>query len=281
MRKMMKKAISMILALAATVSCGSMLTACETNNPEVEMKIEFAGNVYTLEYKLYRELAPATVRHFLKLAENGYYTDLCVHDYQTNSLTTGAYQYSENAEKGGLVYKNYYDIVSKYEGFNHTVWLDSEKTSPTYTLKGEFAANSVKVESGALKKSFGALTMQYTAKDFDDLAEVAVLRADDKNGATNFKKYEYNSATSQFSIFLSKSETADSNHCTFATLQEESVAELEALIEAIKNFEGDFTSEYTLSIDADDAIVGDMDNSATYDVPVSPIIIRTVKVTKY
>ncbi len=280
MRKMMKKAMSMILALAAMVACGGMFTACETNNPEVEMKIEFDGKVYTLEYKLYRELAPATVRHFLKLAENGYYKDLCVHDYDTNSMLTGAYEYDVNEGNGGLVYKNYYDIVSKYEGFAHTVWLDSEKTNPTYTLKGEFAANSVKIESGALKKSFGALTMEYTAKNVaDEIAEVAVLRAE--GDKTNFKKYEYNSATSQFSISLSKSETTDSNHCTFATLQENSVAELEALIEAINSYESDFTSEYTFSIDMDDKVIGDMDNTATYNVPEEEIIIRTVKVTKW
>ncbi|MBE5739905.1 MAG: hypothetical protein E7349_03495 [Clostridiales bacterium] len=281
MGKKMKKATSLVLAFAATAATMGMFTACETKNPEVEMKIEFAGEVYTLEYKLYRELAPATVKHFIKLVENEYYNGLCVHNFDegANKMYAGAYQYDANVENGGLVYKQYYDIVSKYDGFEHTVWVDSDKAMPTYTLKGEFGANSFKVESGELKQSFGSLTMQYTQKDFDDLEEVAVLRS--KGDRTDNKSYEYNSATSQFSIFLSKTETADSAHCTFATLEEGSVSVLEALLAAIDEYESDFVNEYVWDVDQDDLVLGDRENTATYKIPVSPIVIQSMKVTKY
>ncbi len=286
MGKKMKKAMSLGLAFAATVVSMSMFTACETKNPEVEMKIEFAGEVYTLEYKLYRELAPATVQHFIKLVENGYYNGLCVHNFDkdANKMYTGAYQYDANVEDGGLVYKQYYDIVASYEDFTHTVWMDSNRTTPTYTLKGEFSANSFGVQNGSLlKQSFGSLTMQYTQKDFEDLEEVAVLRGDlkDKNAETDNKSYEYNSATSQFSIFFSKTETADNAHCTFATLDEDSVEVLDALLSAIEEYESDFVNEYVWDVDEDDLILGDRENSATYKVPVSPIVIQSMKVTKY
>jgi cyclophilin family peptidyl-prolyl cis-trans isomerase len=187
----MKKIACAALATVSVVGCVGMFTACETKNPEVKMQIEFEGETYTLEYKLYRELAPATVKHFLKLAENAYYDGVCVHDFEDSAkMYTGAYEYNASAEFGGLVYKNYYDIVASYKDFNHTVWANSDKATPTYTLKGEFSANSFKVESGALKQSFGSLTMQYSVKDFEDIEEVAVLRADGEK--TDNKKYEYN-----------------------------------------------------------------------------------------
>lgn len=281
MKKMLKKATCMVLALASTIASVGMFTACETKNPEVKMQIEFDGATYTLEYKLYRELAPETVKHFLKLAENGYYNGVCVHDFDEagSKMYTGAYTYDASAEFGGIVYKNYYDIVASYKDFNHTVWLDSDKATPTYTLKGEFSENSFKVESGALKQSFGSLTMQYTAKDFEEIEKVAVLRADGKK--TDNKEYKYNSATSQFSIYTSTSETSDSAHCTFATLMDDSVSVLEDLLAAIADYEGDFVNDYTVEVDRDDALIAEMDNTAEYSVPVMPIVIKSVKVTKY
>ena len=267
MRKFLKKAISMVLALSATVACVGMFTACETKKPEVKMQIEFEGE---------------TVKHFLKLAENGYYNGVCVHNFDDSEskMYTGAYEYKSDAEYGGIVYKNYYDIVSKYEGFNHTVWADSDRTTPTYTLKGEFSANSFGVKNGSLlKQTFGSLTMQYTEKDFEDIEEVAVLRGDGKS--TDNKDYKYNSATSQFSIFLSTTETSDSNHCTFATLKSGSVDDLERLVAEIEAYESDFVTEYTVDVDRDDAFIAELENTAEYNVPVSPIIIKSVKVTKY
>ena len=200
-------------------------------------------------------------------------------------MYTGAYEYQAGAENGGLIYKNYYDIVSKYSGFNHTVWTDETKATPTYTLKGEFSANSFKVESGALKQSFGSLAMFYSAKDFEDLEKVAVLRGaqwnQKKAEKTDNKGYEYNSATSQFSIFFSKTETSNANYCTFATLNSDSVEVLDALLAAINEYETDFVEEIEMEIDKNDIVLGDRDNVATYKVPVSPITIKSVKVTKY
>ena len=111
------------------------------------------------------------------------------------------------------------------------------------------------------------------------MEEVAVLRADGEK--TDNKEYEYNSATSQFSIFLSETETADNNHCTFATLKSDSISVLQALVEAIDAYDADFVNDYTVEIDMDDMFIAEMENTAEYSVPVSPIIIKSVKVTKY
>ena len=281
MKKIFKKATCMVLALSSAVACLGMFTACETKNPEVKMKVEFEGETYTLEYKLYRELAPETVKHFLDLAANGYYNGVCVHNFEDGEkMYTGAYTYDVNAENGGIVYKNYYDIVAKYKDFNHTVWMDKDKKTPTYTLKGEFEANSFKVQNGSLlKQSFGSLTMEYTQKDFDEVEKVAVLRGDGKS--VDNKDYQYNSATSQFSISLSDSEKSNSNYCTFATLKKGSKDDLNDLLAAIEAYESDFVAEYTVDVDRDDMMISEWENTALYAVPVSPIIIKSVKVTKY
>lgn len=291
-KKGMKKAVCAILAVTGVCASLATFTACETNHPEVEMKIEFNGETYKLDYKLYRKLAPATVNHFLKLAENGYYDGLCVHDYDMSAsrLYTGGYSYDDSADNGGLVYKDYYNVVKGYTIDDPAsfwrVWTDSTKTTPTYTLYGEFEGNNYVVESGAKKPEFGSLTMYYTAKDTD--ARVSVVKSDGEIGS---RAYANNSATSLFYIALS-SESGSDNYCTFATLEDDSVETLEALQEAIETYiednygddeenEEDFVTETYLYVDEDDAYVGGHNGRVAYDVPNEPIVIKSVKVKKY
>lgn len=280
MKKCLKKLICMTTALTATFACAATFTACETNYPEVKLEIEFNGETYELEYKLYRKVAPATVNHFLKLVENGYYDGVCVHDYDASAekLYTGAYTYTQNADNGGLVYKRYYDIVKNYDEFPHTVWADEARTTPTYTLYGEFSDNGLTVKNGISGDLFGSLSMYYTSKSTSE-DKVSVKRADG-NGYSN-KQYKYNSATSMFTIALSESATTSSAYCTFATLSEDSVDVLQDLKDAIEDFGDAFTSEFTLETDRDDAFVGDHGLKATYDVPSEAIVIKKATVEKY
>lgn len=284
-RKSMKKILCGALALSATVACMGTLTACETSHPEVKMEISFNGETYTLEYELYRKIAPTTTEHFLSLVENGYYDGLCVHNYTSSKWYTGGYTY-ENEE---LQYKDYYAFAEKYD-LPESVWIDSAKKKPTYTLYGEFYANGgFTVENGALKQSFGSLSMYYSAKDVDQ--EVYIERLDG-NGVTA-RQYKYNSATSQFFISLSTTETKDNNYCTFATLHEDSVSVLEDLQDAIDEYIADnyaedeeaedaeeFAPEVEMQIDEDDPFLS-KDNYATYKVPQKPIVIKKMTVEKY
>ena len=64
-----KKILSGILALTA-FGCVATMTACETSRPEVQITLSFQGEEYELDYTLYRKIAPATVAHFLALADN-------------------------------------------------------------------------------------------------------------------------------------------------------------------------------------------------------------------
>ena len=66
-----------------------------------------------------------------------------------------------------------------------------------------------------------------------------------------------------------------------ATLEEGSVSVLEALLAAIDEYESDFVNEYVWDVDQDDLVLGDRENTATYKIPVSPIVIQSMKVTKY
>lgn len=291
MKKTMNKVICGLLAGVSVFGSAVMLGGCTTNRPEVEMQIAFNGKTYTLEYTLYRKFAPNTVTHFLQLAENGYYDGLCVHDYSSDKLYTGGYSYDESkAEDGGLVYKSYYDVVKAYENYEHSVWADTEKKVPTYTLYGEFSSNNVKVQNGGfLKQEFGSLTMFYTDKSSND--DTVIVEKIDGSG-TDSKEYRYNSATSLFYIQLGNSTSPNSKYATFAKLSEGSVEELEELQDAIEAYieatyasettpETAFAPEVEVAVDEDDPFVSDAGLVATYSVPEEPIVINYVKVLKF
>ena len=297
MKKILRKSTCGILATACAMGCAVTLTACETTYPEVEMTVEFNGETYTLEYKLYRDLAPQTVKHFLWLADNGYYNGLCVHDYSQNDylrLYTGAYTAVEaNDGACDLVYKKYYDTIKGFANFGEfpqSVWLDKDGTNPTYTLKGEFEDNNFRVESGDLKETFGSLTMYYNnISDYEEIAQqdVYMIRAD---GKSNSKcDYKYNYTTSMFYISLATTTVNNKAYCTFAELQEDSKEVLEDLQEALTDYieskynseVGDFTEAQSILVGEDDPYLATQSVRVTYNVPKTPIVIKSVKVTKF
>ena len=91
--KPLKKIMCAALAGVSVFASVAMFSSCTTSHPEVEMKLSFNDKSYTLQYKLYRKIAPSTVQHFLELVENGYYDGLCIHNYDagTSRLYTGGY----------------------------------------------------------------------------------------------------------------------------------------------------------------------------------------------
>ena len=97
MKKSLLKKIA-CCACAATASVVSLATfaSSETSYPKAEIKVSFEGETYTLTYELARKLAPSTVRHFIELADNGFYDGLCVHDYSTSKWITGGYKQGED-----------------------------------------------------------------------------------------------------------------------------------------------------------------------------------------
>ncbi|MBQ9117672.1 MAG: peptidylprolyl isomerase [Clostridia bacterium] len=287
MKKTLKKLGCAALAACSLAVGAFAFTGCTTDRPELEIQLSFNGETYTLEYTLYRKYAPNTVNHFLALAENGYYDGLCVHDYVAgDKMQLGAYSYDETQEEnGGLVYKPYFDTVKTYQDFPVSVWADKAKTTPTYTVYGEFKNNEFTVEKGDfLRQEFGALTMIYNANIPVDSAEVWVQRVDG-NGVSR-KDYVNNSATSRFTISLRS--TVDYNYCTFAMLDDDSVSTLKSLKSALEEHASEydesnaFTQTKELEVGEDDVL---LDNEKvlkeTYRIPSVPIVIEYVKVNKY
>ena len=288
MFKNMKKFLSCALAACSIVACAGTLTACETNKPEVEMKIEFNGETYTLEYQMNRKVTPNTVKHFLWLVDGGYYNNTIIHDYDAGALKMygGLYDYVEKSE--GDYYtldKSYKAFCEKYaSSFPASVFTD-KGTTPTYTLYGEFSENNFVVKNGALKEGLGSLAMYYHEKETEE--RVYVKRVDGEGYSA--RAYEYNSATSMFYISLSTSQKTQKNYCVFATLTEDGLEEFEELKQAIADYiesecdsDADkFVTEKEFYIDQEDDFVGNKDQQATFEVPNEPIIIKSVKVTKY
>ena len=70
------------LLVAATVVCSAGIAATaagcniETDHPGIKISVEFNGETYELDYTLYRNMYPNTVRHFIELTENGLYNNL-------------------------------------------------------------------------------------------------------------------------------------------------------------------------------------------------------------
>ncbi|MBQ8658269.1 MAG: peptidylprolyl isomerase, partial [Clostridia bacterium] len=253
-KKALKKILCATLALGSVVASAATFAGCTTDRPEAEIKIEFNDKTYTLEYTLYRKIAPATVSHFIKLADGGYYKNMLVHDYADSKMYTGGYEYKADDLAGSLALnyeKDYFATVAGYKNFPITVWDDENRKEPTYTLYGEFSKNNFQVENGALKQSYGALTMYYTPKDTE---ETVTIKRADGDGYTNGKGYEYNSATSLFSINLSTTETSNTSYCTFAKLSSDSKSTLEKLQKAIASYintlgtEEDAENEFTESV---------------------------------
>ncbi len=292
MKKLMKKAVCGVLAISSVFACAGFMTACETSKPKVEITLEFNGEEYELDYTLYRKVAPATVEHFLWLADNGYYDGLCVHDYSPSQarLYTGAYSVDEN---NSLIYKQYQSVVqgySNYNSFPHTVWADKDKTMPLHTLYGEFKNNAgFSVGSGTLKEEFGSLVMYYNDKsELDEGGDIVQIKRSDGDGISG-REYQYNSATSMFYISLVESATTNNDYCTFAKLSGDSKDDLQDLMKAIEDYildyysdvASDFLSSTTTKIDEDDLKVGYRGLEKTFSLPKKAIIVKEVSVEKY
>ena len=286
MNKNLKKVICGALATVCAFGCAATLTACETSRPEVEIVIEFNGSTYTLQYEMARKVTPATVNHFIWLVDNGYYNGLCVHDYKEDSkMYTGGYKTAtDEGDTDGLTEFSYYSEIAKfdnYSSFPKTVWLDSEKQTPTYTLYGEFDNNEVKVENGKLADKFGSLSMYYYDSSAQEAAKTDVWGTREGGGKLYKRTYQYNSATSLFYINLNEeSSTYNKSYCTFATLKSESEEVLKDLKAEIENIDN-FTEAHKVRVFQDDPVLGEYEINVNFDVPQKEIKIKTVKITKY
>lgn len=295
--------IACVTALSGLVVAAPLFAGCSTSHPEAKITVEFAGETYVLEYKLYRNMYPQTVQHFIELADNDFYDDTIIHNYQSDKWYGGGYDYNTD-EEGGYVAsfedgtesmldyleaqsKEYeYAVLADPEAGKITPsvyrdFIDGDLSQPLTTLIGEFSNNQHKIENGALTASYGCLRMFYTAKDVDG-KRVYLDKQGSEKGVMG--DYKYNSATSLFSIQVNSSTSSDSSYCIFAVLQNTDV--LDDLKEAVSEASSDvgstnFSKEVSLYVDNFDEFVGAQVNDVTYKLTATPIIIRTVEITKY
>ncbi len=303
---MKKKTIRRIatIATAAALGVGAcvLFAGCTSNYPEVTITYHFNEKDYEVTYQLSRVDAPNTVKHFIELAELGYYDGLCIHDFDDEYMYSGGYRLDEGGELDAV---NYYETVKALEQekdktITQTVWNRNDET-PLYTVYGEFWANgNSPANTASYRHSKGALVMYYSDKGTKFNEKVKTVRNDggkDNDGNPyDEKAYPFNSANSLFYTYLgSSNSTRDNNYCVFGMVKD--VDELQELLDAIDDYketqqpEEESAEEYSFTEERkvdnvnefepfEDLRNGDI--SATYNTPVEkPIVISSVKVNKY
>lgn len=303
-----KKLIACI-ALSATVACvAATASGCsaETKHPEVRITYEFNGKKYSVEYTLYRNMYPNTVRHFLELTEKGFYNNTVIHDMESNDWFGGAYEYvadlyAEYTDNGAEAMKEYYETYSKeqayYDLFNagkltKTVYERIaykgqtqiiEKSSAKATLIGEFSDNQHVIENGALTADYGCLKMYYTTRQTKKKVYITP-----SSSQIAFADYSKNCATYVFGMQVGTTSTyVASKYCVFATVKDDS--KVEKLVSAVEDYNRENyenTDSYLqplVDVDTLDKFDEEKDGNLqeTFRSPKTAVIIKSVKIIKY
>ncbi len=300
--KFFKRVACAALAVC-TIGAAASMAGCsvETDHPTVQFTIAFNEVDYKVEYKLYRNMYPQTVRHFIELADNGFYDNTIIHNYSANDWYGGGYTYDATHYSVEHAHASYFstDANSKEQayvdlfsagkltatvfksGYEHA--MTKENALPT--LIGEFKSNDHTIKQGELKTQFGALRMYYYKND--SVTKVPILTGQGQKLSRDFK---YNCATSIFAMQLGDSSSLSANdYCLFGILNgEENVTKLQNLEDAIVTFANNQhggTSSFTSKIDVVNvenlATVIEPGTEVSFSVPKTAIVIKSVKVTKY
>ena len=310
--KLTKILVCLTSALAITFSV-SAASACtvETKHPEAKITYEFNGKTYDVNYTLYRNMYPHTVKRFIELADSGFYNGTIIHDYQTNDWFAGGYEY--NAEAYSTLSSNesqmseYFEAWSKEDAFvqlfndgklSYSVYenrgydsknnetVSSDDALPT--VMGEFYNNIRQdIDNGRLTQEYGCLKMYYYAKETTKKVYVTptkneIIMADYKN----------NSATSLFAVQTgSSSAYSENDYAVFAKLN--GTDAFDDFVDAVRayitdNHVGTASEFYNVTqvrVDNNeyfsDKLEADKGTEVSFNVPTTPIIIKTVKITKY
>ena len=287
------KLVSVIAAALLVLAMSFAFVGCETKHPEISVKISFNEKTYELEYKLYRNMYPQTVAHYLELIDMKYFDGTVIHDYRSDRMVGGAYYYDGEDVVDDLVAKDY-DAATKDENGNVTlknvsVWADESKTTAYNTLYGEFSKNAFEIDNNGLTNTLGAIgTYYYTPANTSQ--KVYIQRNGDKEMDT--RPYCYNATTSMFYLYTGSSGT-DTAYCTFGVLNGKKYEEkFQELLDAIEAYTLDvlnggdeegtevFTTEETMTIE-DGYWEESSYEDVSFSIPRAKIVIEQVKVLKY
>jgi len=313
MKSKIFKKIAVCFASALVVCSVGAVAGCkpETDHPEVQITYEFNGQSYSVNYKLYRNMYPHTVRHFIELSDEGFYNDMIIHNYQTNDWFTGGYSYNasdysakvDNASQMTEYFEDYskenaYSELFKAGKLSPSVYsnvmyedgkekVDGSAALPT--VMGEFYNNiNQEIEKGALTADYGCLKMFYYEKE--SRQKIYVTPTDDQIILADYKR---NCATTAFALQTGVSSSySELNYTVFAQLKETEA--FDKLVAAVKeyienNYSGTASNFYTANtearVDNYDSFSNKAENDkgieVKFNVPKAPIIVKNVKVTKY
>lgn len=305
-KKLFRRIATIATAAALGIGACAMFAGCTSNNPKITITYSFNNKDYEVDYSLSRLDAPNTVKHFIELADAGFYNGTCIHDFQDYKLYMGGYKINDEKELDPI---DYFSWVKDYEEknnyrFTQSVWKVKDD-APLYTVYGEFEENGNRPANGKeYRHKAGALVMYYTPKgNFNYRVKTARNdggKENDKDPYDTNKNYEYNSATSLFYTFTGEAATADDGkYCVFGMAQDYS--QFQELLDAIEEYKEKQTAEDYSFTDNQQIQnvneleqVGDADfqelrgskipanNGDGYETPVEmPVIIKSVKVNKY
>lgn len=290
--------VSVIAAALLVLAMSFAFVGCETKHPEISVKISFNEETYELEYKLYRNMYPQTVAHYLELIDMKYFDGTVIHDYRSDRMVGGGYYYNGEDVVDDLFAKDKdYDAATKDENGNVTlknvsVWADENKTTAYNTLYGEFSDNKFTVKNNGLTNKLGSIgTYYYTpTKGNATVQKVYIQRNGDKEMDT--RPYCYNATTSMFYLYTGSSGT-DTAYCTFGVLNGKKYEErFQELLDAIEAYTLDvlnggdeegtevFTTEKTMTIE-DEYWAESSYEDVSFSIPRAKIVIEQVKVLKY
>ncbi len=300
------KRLTCAAAIVGAVGVSVSMSGCtiETNHPNAQITIEFNGETYEINYKLYRNMYPQTVRHFIELADEGFYDNTIIHNYTSNDWYGGGYSYiseGDDSYSSNYKYASYFESASKEKAYSElfksgaltaTVFKEGVEPDKEHctadnalsTLIGEFTSNDHNIDNGALESQYGGLRMYYTSKT--TTAKVPIL-----TGKKQYLEhdYKYNCATSLFAIQVSTSSSLSSDdYCLFGVLKNDDATEaLEDLQEAIEDYIDSITTSFTYTVsnitidNYEEVSDDDKGVDTSYTATSMPIVIKSVKITKY
>lgn len=310
--------IILCIALVIIVAFAGITTACtQSDHPRAEIQLELrdGGEVVasvTLKYTMYRNIRPVTVSHFIALADAGFYNETIIHDIGTTSVSSsdwyaGGYSYNEALYESYVeedTMSNYFGETSKEREYidlikdlfskkdlipsvygNHAFKDGKEIVRDEDALPavmGEFSNNiNQEIDNDVCTAEKGALKMYYygkatTKKVYVTPTKDQIIQAEYKN----------NCATSLFMIQVgSSSSRRSASYSTFALL--DNVDDLDEFLNAVDEYLDDLTTSTVraaVNVDNLESFSDkDADNSieTNFIVPGVPLVVKSVKITKY
>ncbi len=232
------------------------------------------------------------------LVEKDYWTEL------RNYEAANGYIYTQSVYANGADMASYLSSLQTGYTAGGTAYSASDTQIPLYTLYGEFSNNGVTANSKTYTHNQRGIIAMYYTDNGEDATRVATRRSDGGENNKNDEgkpeetqqgsSYKTNCATSLFYTFTAASggSSLDAKYAAFGVTKD--FAQMQALLDAIDEYtdslpaeegeEASFTEEVHIgNVNQYDPIdrVRNSGISADYNVPKSPIVIKSVTVDKY